>query len=88
MTTEQSMIHVGIDRKTSWQLQLRAVECVTRFSAWGPLRTRLPASTGCSKILPGVGRLSQYATKRDLRDMVFIGRCERSVSNAVLSRPH
>lgn len=33
-------------RRTSWQLQLPVEGCVTRFSAWAPLRTPLPASTG------------------------------------------
>ena len=39
------------------------------------------------KNFPGVGDPSWYAIKRDLREMAFIGRFEREVSTAVLSRP-
>lgn len=84
MTTKQSVIHVGIDvSKDKLTVAIPGGGVRDEVLSLGTFYNTLPASTGCSRNLRVAVRLSQYAMKRDLWDMVFIGRCDRSISSAV-----
>jgi hypothetical protein len=89
MKKEQPTIHVGIDvskDKLAVAIAGGGVrDAVLSLGTFG----NAPASVDrLLKNSPGVGHPFRYAVKRGPRDMAFIGRCERLVSNAVLSRPH
>lgn len=87
MTKEQSTVHVGIDvTKDKLAVALAGGGVRDEVLSLGTFENAPASVDRLLKNFPGVGDPSWYAIKRDLREMAFIGRFERSVSTAVSSR--
>mgnify|MGYP000002589099 FL=1 len=84
MTKEQLTTHVGIDvSKDKLAAAIAGGGVRDEVLSLGTFENTPASVDRLLKYFRGAGCLSRYAMERDLPDMGFLGRCVRSVSNAV-----